>query len=276
MDKGSHGLFPQRGKSSLRSLIPGSSRKERKRMEPVKISIITACFNSEKTLRDTIESVLAQDWPDYEYILIDGGSQDSTVQIIESYLPRFGGKMKYISEKDNGIYDAMNKGIRMASGEIVGLINSDDTLEPGCFRAVAEAWQPGEKYQILYGMLRIMNEQGEELEIRMSHHRNMREQMIYHPATYVSRSVYADYYLYDLQYRYSADLDFLLKVSKEKDIHFHPIYHILSNFRTGGASYSKKAALETNEVRYKHGLISHRAYTVFKLGEAVRSLLGAR
>ena len=245
-------------------------------MPDIRISIITACYNSGKTIRGTIESVLKQDYPNYEYILIDGGSTDDTLSIIESCKPKFDGRMRYISEKDNGIYDAMNKGIRMAEGDIVGLINSDDELEPGCFRAIADAWQEGEKYQILYGMLRIINMEGEELEIRMSHHRNMKEQMIYHPATYVSRRIYTELFMYDLQYRYSADLDFLLKAFECGKINFHPVYRILSNFRTGGASYSKKAALETNEVRYRHGLVSRRAYTIFKIGEAVRSLFGAR
>ena len=81
---------------------------------------------------------------------------------------------------------------------------------------------------------------------------------------------------YEVQYRYSSDLDFLLKAAECGKIAFYPIYRILSNFRYGGASFSKAAALETNDVRYKHGLISRRAHTIFRIGEAVRSLFGAR
>ena len=92
----------------------------------MKISIITVTFNSEKTLRYTIESVLNQNYDDIEYLIIDGGSTDSTLDIIKCYEPKFEGKLHYISEPDKGIYDAMNKGILMATGNVVGFLNSDD------------------------------------------------------------------------------------------------------------------------------------------------------
>ena len=92
----------------------------------MKISVITATFNSGKTLRDTIESVLRQTYRDIEYIIVDGASRDDTLDIIREYEPRFGGRMRWISEPDRGIYDAMNKGIGMATGAVVGLLNSDD------------------------------------------------------------------------------------------------------------------------------------------------------
>jgi glycosyltransferase involved in cell wall biosynthesis len=92
----------------------------------VKISLITVSFNSAATIRDTFESVLAQSYNDYEYIVIDGLYKDATVDIIKEYEPRFSGKMRWISEKDFGLYDAMNKGIKMATGDVVGILNSDD------------------------------------------------------------------------------------------------------------------------------------------------------
>ena len=89
----------------------------------MKVSIITVCFNSESTIKETIESVLSQDYSNIEYIIVDGGSIDKTVDIIKSY----GNKIsKWVSEKDEGLYDAMNKGLKMAQGDVVGLINSDD------------------------------------------------------------------------------------------------------------------------------------------------------
>ena len=92
----------------------------------MKISIITATFNSAKTVRDTFDSVLAQTYHDIEYIVVDGLSKDNTLDIIKEYAPKFNGRMRYISEKDKGLYDAMNKGIAMATGDIVGILNSDD------------------------------------------------------------------------------------------------------------------------------------------------------
>ena len=94
----------------------------------MKISIITTAFNSAETIADTMESVLAQTYGDIEYIVVDGASKDRTMDIVKAFEPRFEGRMKWISEPDCGIYDAMNKGIKAASGDVVGTINSDDML----------------------------------------------------------------------------------------------------------------------------------------------------
>lgn len=99
----------------------------------MKISIITVTYNSGATLRDTLESVLQQDYSDYELIIKDGGSTDDTLDICREYEPRFGGRMKLISSPDKGPYDAMNQGIRAASGEVVGMLNSDDFLHRKIF-----------------------------------------------------------------------------------------------------------------------------------------------
>ena len=92
----------------------------------MKVSIVTVSFNSQNTISDTINSVLHQTYPDIEYIIVDGKSSDNTVNVIEGLKDKFNGRLRFISEPDNGIYDAMNKGIKMATGEIVGLLNSDD------------------------------------------------------------------------------------------------------------------------------------------------------
>jgi glycosyltransferase involved in cell wall biosynthesis len=90
----------------------------------MKISIITVSYNSENYIASAIESVLSQTYSDIEYIIIDGGSKDNTVNIIKKFEPEFNGRMRWISEKDNGLYDAMNKGIRLATGDVIGLINN--------------------------------------------------------------------------------------------------------------------------------------------------------
>ena len=92
----------------------------------MKISIVTATFNSGGTVRDTLESVLGQTFCDYEHLIIDGGSSDDTLDIVREYEPRYNGRLRWISERDRGIYDAMNKGIAMATGDVVGILNSDD------------------------------------------------------------------------------------------------------------------------------------------------------
>lgn len=92
----------------------------------MKISIITATYNSGKTVGDTLKSVLAQTYHDYELLVVDGASKDNTLEVVKKMEPLFEGRMRYISEPDKGIYDAMNKGIRMATGDVIGILNSDD------------------------------------------------------------------------------------------------------------------------------------------------------
>lgn len=105
------------------------------------ISLITACFNSETTIRTALESVLRQTWRDIEYIVADGGSTDGTVGIIEAFAAEFGKRLRWVSERDGGMYDAINKGIRMATGDVVGILNADDVLsDDHVIERVAEAF----------------------------------------------------------------------------------------------------------------------------------------
>ena len=120
----------------------------------MKISLITVTFNSGGTLRDTIQSVLSQTYPEIEYIIVDGLSEDSTIDIIKEYVPLFKGRLKWISEKDNGLYDAMNKGFKMATGEIVGIINSDDLLtESGVIGKVIDCFEGHKDIDCVYADL---------------------------------------------------------------------------------------------------------------------------
>jgi len=98
-------------------------------MKDILVSIITPCLNSKKTIRKTIESVINQTYKNIEYIIVDGESTDGTIEIINEYREKYKDCIKFISEKDNGIYDAMNKGIKLCSGSLIGIINSDDYYE---------------------------------------------------------------------------------------------------------------------------------------------------
>ena len=123
----------------------------------MKISIITVTYNSEKTINDTIQSVLTQSYSNIEYIIIDGKSNDSTLEIIKEYLPLFNGRLKYISEKDSGIYDAMNKGIKLASGDIIGIINSDDFYKSNnVIATVANAFNDN-SIDVVFGNIQFVN-----------------------------------------------------------------------------------------------------------------------
>ncbi len=222
-------------------------------------SIITVCYNSEKTIERTLKSMLAQTEGDYEYLIIDGASTDGTAEIVRRYEPEFGGRLKFFSEKDNGIYDAMNKGISKANGTLVGMVNSDDFYEPDALENMKKSFQllPDDKkeHAILYGMQRRLRD-GEEIEIEFVNDRILGESMICHPTCFVSKKVYNDFGAYDTTYRSAADLDFLLRIKKNTDTTFVPVYDIISNFELGGMSASSKGAIEAARVRFKYGVYS--------------------
>ena len=168
-------------------------------------SIVTVCYNSEKTIETTIKSILNQTCQDYEYWIIDGKSTDRTVQIIQQYEPLFQGKLKWISEMDQGIYDAMNKGIDHSSGEIIGILNSDDYYEKDALEKIAKVYH-GEPYCIVYGMIRTIRD-GKEVMVYLKNHELLEEDMIAHPACFITKKLYDKFGKYSLDYPYSADYE---------------------------------------------------------------------
>ncbi len=228
-----------------------------------KVSIITVCFNSSKTIRKTFDSVLQQSYPEIEYLVVDGLSTDGTVDIIKEYAPLFQGRMQWVSEKDKGIYDAMNKGIRMSSGELIGIINSDDYYEKDAVEIMVNEWK-GEKYQILYGAIRTWKN-GLEESISILSHKFLNERMIGHPSCFVTRAVYEDLGFYDIKYTSAADYDFMLKMIEKEKVKFVPVYRLIANFTTGGMCATDKAYEDLMEVRKVHGLLTDYQYRKFRM-----------
>lgn len=216
------------------------------------VSIITVCFNSASTIQRTIKSVLNQTYQNYEYIIIDGNSTDKTIEIIKEYEPKFKGRLRFISEADKGIYYAMNKGISMASGEMIGIINSDDWYEPNAIADTVKC-RSHNKYQVLYGFMKIVRD-GITLDIEMHCPENLDEEMICHPTCFVSKSVYDDFGAFDLQYPVCADFDLMLRLYRSGQIEFIPVFSLVANFTRGGASDNNdKAILDDLRVRIKYG-----------------------
>lgn len=232
------------------------------------VTIITPCFNSEKTISYTIESVLGQTYSNMEYLIIDGASTDKTVEIAKSYKETFDdskafrGRMKIISEPDEGIYYAMNKGIRMAKGELIGIINSDDYYEKDAVSIMIEH-RTQNPYQILYGFERIMRN-GKEVSICIHHHTNLDHQMITHPTCFVTKRLYADFGIFNTDYKYSADYEFMLRVYHSGKVEFTPVYELISNYALGGASSSKAAYMETQQLYYQYGVITRKRYLLLR------------
>lgn len=222
------------------------------------VTVITPCFNSERTIQKTIESVLHQTYREIEYLIIDGASSDRTVEIAESYETAFEGRLHIFSEKDEGIYYAMNKGIGLAQGEIIGIVNSDDYYEPDAVEHMVKN-RSNSPYQILYGFERILKD-GQETSVVINHHMNLPNQMITHPTCFVTKKLYEDKGVFNTNYRYSADYEFMLRMYHDKQVEFTPVYELISNYALGGASGTGEAYLETNKLLLNQGIISKKRY----------------
>lgn len=208
------------------------------------ISIITATFNSAATVRDTIESVLLQTHKDIEFIIKDGGSKDDTLAICREYEPRFGGRMKIISCPDTGIYDAMNQGIEAATGDVVGILNSDDFYTSDDVLATINAALEHDDCDAVYGDIHYVKSDNLERCVRYYSSRSFtRERMMQgyipaHPSFYCRREVYQKYGLFDTSFRVAADFEQLLRLIYIEKIRIKYIEMDFVTMRMGGASTS--------------------------------------
>lgn len=204
----------------------------------MKISIITATYNSEKTLKDTLESVLKQTYTDYEHIIIDGKSKDSTMQIVKEYEPRYQGKLKYISEKDNGLYDAMNKGIEMATGDVIGLLNSDDYyIDENVLNKISKSFQ--ENCDGIFANIIMLEDKDFKLPERklISGFGNYHFGWLpLHPTLYLKKEVYNEIGFYNQKYKIAADYDFMIRLLKNKKYKLNYQNEFFVCMRPGGAS----------------------------------------
>ena len=192
------------------------------------ISIITVTFNSSKTLRDTIRSVLSQSFLDIEYIIVDGLSNDKTIDIIKEYEPLFQGRLKWISETDNGLYDAMNKGIRMATGDIVGIINSDDFYHrEDIIEKVVEVFKTS-TVQAVYGDVRFVRSNNLDKTVRYYSSKYFFSSLFRygfmpaHPTFFTYRHYFKEFGFYKTDYKIAADYELLIR--------FLYIHHLKSRY----------------------------------------------
>ena len=206
-----------------------------------KISIITITFNSEATLENTILSVTAQDYPALEYVVIDGGSTDGTLNIIRKYQDKI---QIVVSEPDHGISDAFNKGIAKATGEIIGIINSDDILLPGALQKLAEAYDP--QVDVYSGLILFWNEESDETFPSypdMTFDTLKLQYNVAHPGRFIRKDAYERYGLYRKSLRYMMDIELLCRFYKQ-GARFMLIDSPLAKFRIGGTTndpiYKKK------------------------------------
>ena len=183
----------------------------------MKVSIITITYNSAITLRDTMEAVLSQTSKNIEYIVVDGASKDDTVKIIKEYESKFNGQMRWVSEPDKGLYDAMNKGIRMATGDIVGIINSDDFYHrTDVIAKVVEGFQEN-GIEAIYGDVRFVNPDNLDKTVRYYSSKHFSHQLFRygfmpaHPTFFTYRRYFEEFGYYKTDYKIAADYELLIR-----------------------------------------------------------------
>lgn len=238
-------------------------------------SLVTVTYNSAQTLRDTIQSVLSQSYFDIEYIIIDGLSKDNTVEIIKEYEPQFSGRMKWVSEKDCGLYDAMNKGFRMAAGDIIGIINSDDLIsDPEAIEKVMRCFEIDNSIDAVYADLYYVAQNDISKIVR--HWKSGKQRSFTkgwhpaHPTFYVRREVYQKYGLFDLDFKFAADFELMLRLIDKEHIKLHYLPEPLVRMRLGGTtsknlSNIRKGNLECINAFKKNGIKVSTLYPLYRL-----------
>ena len=208
------------------------------------ISIITVCYNSEKTIERTIKSVLCQDFKDYEYIIVDGASSDRTLSIIKQYELLFEGRLKLVSESDNGIYDAFTKGSRLATGHFVWIVNSDDYLEPNALDTIYKAIKDIDKKDIVvsFGMNFRSSDGNKIIQVQRTNKEWCKKNFendsmgVLHPATIVSKSTYEKTGYYCPEFRIIGDIDWFHRAYARQDVSFFFRDEVITNMCDGGIS----------------------------------------
>lgn len=230
----------------------------------MKFSIITPTYNSEKTVKDTLQSVSDQEFKDFEHVIVDGLSKDKTLEICHGA----GENIQIFSESDRGIYDAMNKGIEKSKGEILGILNSDDFyFDSSVLKKVSEIFEKSD-LDIVFGDIVYINPENISRTVRVWRTSNVKKWKLWlgwimpHPAVFVRREVYEKLGSFDLNFRTAADYDFLLRCCLDKEIKMAHLENFLVKMRTGGNS-------DGGFVRRMKGI--HEVCLVFKKNTGVYS-----
>ena len=207
----------------------------------MKVSIITATYNSAKSIESCLCSVLNQNYNDIEYLIIDGESNDQTLTTLNKFVTDFN-QIRIFSEKDKGIYDALNKGINFASGDIIGFVHSDDFLESNNIIGDIVSMIKSENLDGVYGDLQYVDKNNTQIVIRNWKSSEFNKSLLKkgwmppHPTLYLKKEVYENHGLFDLSYKISADYDFMLRVFNDSELKFGYLPKVITRMRVGGAS----------------------------------------
>lgn len=234
----------------------------------MKVSIITATYNSERTIKDTLSSVKQQAYKDVEHIIVDGASTDKTINLLDLY----GHRGPKISETDKGIYDAMNKGVAIAGGDIIGILNSDDFYaDSQVIEKVVKTFEET-NCDAVYGDLVYVDGQQSEKVVRRWIAGSYNKKLFYngwmppHPTVFIRKEVYEKYGMFNLKFKSSSDYELLLRLMVLKNIKVSYIPQVLVHMRTGGHSTkslgNRLAAHKEDYMAWLSNGISPRWYTL--------------
>lgn len=204
----------------------------------MKVSIITACYNSGATIKDTLDSVAMQDYTDVEHIIVDGASSDNTLAIVRNY-PHV---QHIISEKDDGIYDAMNKGLSIASGQVIGILNSDDVYNNANVISKVMNEFTIQSADVVYADLQYVQYNDLGKVTRTWHSGAYSKRKFYfgwmppHPTLFLKKAIYDGVGNFDCSLRSAADYEFMLRIFLKNDFHVRYIPEVIVKMRTGGMS----------------------------------------
>ena len=216
----------------------------------MKISVITVCYNSARTLERSLQSVAQQDWSEVEHIVIDGASTDGTKEILE----RFRSRLAYLlSEPDNGIYDAMNKGLAHATGDIVCFLNADDQYASTNVLSKVASQMGGHNLDALMGDVAFFHEENLSRVVRryrsdrFSPERLAWGWMPAHPALFLRKEVVQRVGLFKTNYRIAGDFEFIVRVFHGHKVRYRHVPDVLVNMQTGGVSTRWRAKIRLNQ-----------------------------
>jgi glycosyltransferase involved in cell wall biosynthesis len=226
----------------------------------VKISIITIVYNNRETIADAIDSVLSQTYPNIEYIVVDGLSNDGTVEVVKSYGSRIS---KFISEKDKGLYDAINKGIELASGDVIGLLHSDDIFySKDTVAGIASAFKAHHTDSIYGDLLYVQKEDTDKIVRNWVSGTYCRENFLYgwmppHPSFYVKKECYQKYGLFNTSFKSAADYELMLRFLFKHSISTAYLPEVLVRMRVGGKSnVTLKNRIRANQEDYNAWVVN--------------------
>lgn len=207
----------------------------------MKVSVITATYNSAKSIESCLFSVLNQNYNDIEYVIIDGESSDQTLSILNKFAAEFN-QIKIFSEKDSGIYDALNKGISLTSGDIIGFVHSDDFLESNNIIHEIVSMFKSDNLDGVYGDLQYVDK-GNTQNVKRNwtsckFNKSLLKKgwMPPHPTLFLKKEVYEKHGFFDLSYSISADYDFILRIFNDSELKFKYLPKVITKMRFGGVS----------------------------------------